>query len=144
MTVLKLGNHGANTVECIDLEDVDYIEIEGRKIIFHAKDEKYQHISTLSELEEHLFKHGFDLLDKTNLVNLKRVKHYDESQGKVFFEEQPTAKSKYATVALIKQKQIRRYLGQPLVKESRESLPAVLGLLHKDELKKRLIADYSG
>ena len=141
MTVLKLGSPGASMMECIDLDEVDYIEIEGRKIIFHIQDKKYQHISTLSELEEHLFKHGFDLLDKTNLVNLKRVRHYDEAQGKVFFEERPTSSSKYATVALIKQKQIRRYLGHNPVKAASTPINNVLKFIHQDSLKKRVCTD---
>jgi DNA-binding LytR/AlgR family response regulator len=108
MTVLKLLPDNKTELACISLLDVDYIEIEGRKIVYHVNNEKYRHISTLSELEEHLTHEGFDMLDKTNLVNLHKVVAFDEQQGKVFFQEPVTEKSKYATVALIKQKMIKK------------------------------------
>src|SRR5690606_19268492 len=119
---------------CISLMDVDYMEIEGRKIVYHCGQEKYRHISTLSELEEHLGYEGFDMLDKTNLVNLNRVTSFDPNQGKVFFKEPATNQSKYATVALIKQKLIRREMLQSATMHIRE----ILKKIKMSDLKRHL------
>ena len=133
MTVLRLRPDGSTELACISLHDVDYMEIEGRKIVFHVGQEKYRHISTLSELEEHLGPEGFDMLDKTNLVNLNRVTSFDPVQGKVFFHEPVTNQSKYATVALIKQKLIRREMMQSASSNIRD----ILKKIKFNEVKRR-------
>ncbi len=135
MTVLKLRADGTSELACISLFDVDYMEIEGRKIVYHVDQEKYRHISTLSELEEHLAVQGFDMLDKTNLVNLNRVASFDETQGKVYFQDPVTGNSKYATVALIKQKLIRREMLQSAAAHIRE----ILKRIKLNELKQRIM-----
>ncbi|HZG55235.1 LytTR family transcriptional regulator DNA-binding domain-containing protein [Paenibacillus sp.] len=134
MTVLKLRPDGSTELACISLLDVDYMEIEGRKIVYHIDQEKYRHISTLSELEEHLGQQGFDMLDKTNLVNLNRVVSFDDTQGKVYFQEPVTHHSKYATVALIKQKLIRREMLHSAASHIRE----ILKRIKFNELKQRI------
>jgi DNA-binding LytR/AlgR family response regulator len=135
MTVLKLYSDGSTELACISLLDVDYMEIEGRKIVYHIDNVKYRHISTLSELEEHLAHEGFDMLDKTNLVNLNKVASFDESQGKVYFHEPAAWNSKYATVALIKQKLIRREMVHSAASHIRE----VLKRIKLNELKQRIM-----
>jgi DNA-binding LytR/AlgR family response regulator len=135
MTVLKMYPDGTTELACISLLDVDYMEIEGRKIVYHVDNEKYRHISTLSELEEHLAQEGFDMLDKTNLVNLNKVSSFDESQGKVYFQEPSTGESKYATVALIKQKMIRREMLHSAASHIRE----ILKRIKLNELKQRIM-----
>jgi DNA-binding LytR/AlgR family response regulator len=135
MTVLKLRSDGSTELACISLLDVDYMEIEGRKIVYHVDQEKYRHISTLSELEEHLAVQGFDMLDKTNLVNLNRVSSFDETQGKVYFQDPVTNYSKYATVALIKQKLIRREMLHSAAAHIRE----ILKRIKLNELKQRIM-----
>lgn len=134
MTVLKLLPDNKTELACISLLDVDYIEIEGRKIVYHVNNEKYRHISTLSELEEHLTHEGFDMLDKTNLVNLHKVVAFDEQQGKVFFQEPVTEKSKYATVALIKQKMIKKEM-----KSTSDHIRDVLLRLKVNEMKRQIM-----
>lgn len=135
MTVLKLLPDGTTELACISLLDVDYMEIEGRKIVYHVDQSKYRHISTLSELEEHLGEYNFDMLDKTNLVNLNKVSSFDETQGKVFFQEPVTEESKYATVALIKQKLIRREMLQTTTSHIRDALKR----MKLNELKQRIM-----
>ncbi len=127
MTVLRVHPNGSEELACISLQDVDYMEIEGRKIVYHANNQKFRHISTLSEMEECLSKFGFDMLDKTNLVNLNKVASFDETQGKVFFEEPANPWSKYATVALIKQKLIRKEMIQSATAHIREVLKRIKG-----------------
>ncbi|TLS53299.1 LytTR family transcriptional regulator [Paenibacillus antri] len=135
MTVLKLCADGSTELACISLLDVDYMEIEGRKIVYHVDQAKYRHISTLSELEEHLAAQGFDMLDKTNLVNLNRVASFDDTQGKVYFQDPVTSSSKYATVALIKQKLIRREMLHSAAAHIRE----ILKRIKLNELKQRIM-----
>ncbi|WP_274365084.1 LytTR family transcriptional regulator DNA-binding domain-containing protein [Paenibacillus thermotolerans] len=127
MTVLRINPDGTEELACISLAEVDYMEIEGRKIVYHTDTQKFRHITTLSELEEHLSEAGFDMLDKTNLVNLNRVASFDESQGKVYFTEPATSRDKYATVALIKQKLIRKELVQSASAHIREVLKRIKG-----------------
>jgi DNA-binding LytR/AlgR family response regulator len=103
MPVLAKKEDRTELVE-LDLKEVLYINIEDRNIVYHTMEGKYYQISKLSELDEHLFELGFDLLDKTNLVNMNKVKHFDSKFGKIFFEETPSRTSKYASVAAIQQK----------------------------------------
>lgn len=107
MTVMRVEADDTTTLATINLLDVHYVEIEGRKIVYHIDGQKYRHISTLSELEEHLENEGFDMLDKTNLVNIKKIKYFDEKQGKVYFKNPIEDQDKFATVAFIKQRRIR-------------------------------------
>lgn len=135
MTVLKLLPDNKTELACISLLDVDYMEIEGRKIIYHVDNEKYRHISTLSELEELLTHEGFDMLDKTNLVNLHKVSSFDENQGKVYFQEPVNERSKYATVALIKQKLIKK----EMLKSAALHIRDILLRIKVNELKRRIM-----
>lgn len=137
MTVLRMKGEETAELACICLTDVDYMEIEGRRIVYHIGDQKYRHISTLSELEEHLSAEGFDMLDKTNLVNLNRIGAFDEQQGKVFFGTS-SSPGKYATVAMIKQKLIRRERQHSGASHIRDILKRVKG----NELKQRMNVDF--
>jgi len=47
---------------------------------------------------------GFVSLDRINLVNLKKVKEYDENLGKVYFKEGLMENRNFATIARLKQK----------------------------------------
>lgn len=104
MTVLCMNEAGNSELTCIDLINVDYIELENRRIVYHMEKKKYYHLSTLSDLYDCLADYEFDMLDKTNVVNLNKIKKLDEQHGKIYFETDPTKESKYATIALIKQK----------------------------------------
>lgn len=120
--VLKAKNEHETELVMLDLEDVLYINIEKRNIVYHTLDEKYFHLSTLSELYDHFFDSGFDLLDKTNLVNLHKIKKLDGKQGKIYFEENPTGDSKYATVAFIKQKLFHNVISRAIANNTNASL----------------------
>lgn len=96
MTVL---DETGTKLEIIDINDVDYIENEGRRVIYHIGNRKFYQITNKSELEALLYTRGFDALDRPYLVNMRKIRHFDQEYGKVFFEENPTANSKYATVA---------------------------------------------
>lgn len=120
--VLEAKNENETKLVMLDLEDVLYINIEKRNIVYHTLDNKYYHLSTLTELYDHFFDSGFDLLDKTNLVNLNKIKKLDGKQGKIYFEENPTSDSKYATVAFIKQKLFHNVISRAIANNTNTSL----------------------
>lgn len=120
--VLKQVNEHETELVLLDLSEVLYINIEKRNIVYHTLDQKYYHLSTLSELYDHFFDSGFDLLDKTNLVNMNKIKKLDGKQGKVYFEEEPTEDSKYATVAFIKQKLFQNVISRAIANNTNTSL----------------------
>jgi len=91
-------------LECINLYDVDFIETDKRKIIYYIGEKKYYQITTKSELDQLLYDEGFESLDRPNLVNLSKIRKFDEELGKVYFVEEPSEKSTFATVAKIKYK----------------------------------------
>lgn len=91
-------------LECINLYDVDFIETDKRKIIYFIGEKKYYQITTKSELDQFLYDEGFESLDRPNLVNLSKIRKFDEGLGKVYFVEEPDDKSTFATVAKIKYK----------------------------------------
>lgn len=111
MTVMRNNNENGKTEFFeINLYDVDFIEKESKYIVYYIDGEKYYQITTKSELEELLTDIGFDSLDRSNLVNMTKVKHYDKEFGKVFFEDSPSRDSKYATVARVKEKAIEKFI----------------------------------
>lgn len=102
MTVLKVNPDDTHSLEQINLYDVDFIETDKRKIIYHIGENTYYQINNKSELNDFLINKGFDPLDRPNLVNLNKIRKFDEEHGKVYFVEHPNANSKFATVARIK------------------------------------------
>lgn len=116
MTVMKIDPNGKKSFVCINMEDVDYFENDGRKAVLHIGEEKYYLITTKSEIEEWLMPRGFDVLDRSNLVNLKKIKDFDEQYGKVYFTENPTKDSKYAIVARIKYEFVKHFIHRVIAK----------------------------
>lgn len=93
----------------LSINEIQMVQVESRVLVFYTEKGKYKHLHTLTELEEMLEPQGFDMLDKTNLVNLKKVVRYDEDTGKVFFTKTSDEDVKYATVSMLKQKLVRKY-----------------------------------
>jgi DNA-binding LytR/AlgR family response regulator len=104
MPVIKKQPDGNHELFWLNIENIVKIEIDKRNVVFHTLEDVYYPLSTLSDYEEHFFRYGFDLLDKSNLVNMELVKKVDPIFGKVFFEDEPKANSKYAHIAAIQQK----------------------------------------
>ncbi|HEY0828415.1 MAG TPA: LytTR family DNA-binding domain-containing protein [Bacilli bacterium] len=123
MPVLKRNkNDGSSKLVVIELSDVLYIKIEDRTIVYHTADALYYHISTLSDLEDHLFDFGFDTLDKTNIVNLNKIKKLDTQHGNIYFDEEPMKSSKYASIAFIKQKLLKHELARIIANNTNTTL----------------------
>ena len=52
--MLKKHTDGSVELKFIDIRDIAFIRIENRTIVYHTENDHYYHISTLSDLEEHL------------------------------------------------------------------------------------------
>ncbi|PDO09692.1 MAG: hypothetical protein BLM47_11345 [Candidatus Reconcilbacillus cellulovorans] len=83
----------------VDLEDVLYIDSDNRKVVFHTHEGSFYLVDMLSAFARHLQPYGFRLLDRVNLVHLKKITHFDEEHHKVFFDRIVTKDSPYATVS---------------------------------------------
>lgn len=115
-------NEGSSELVLLDLKDVIYICVENRNLILHTTTDQYQHMSTLSDLQEHLYDQGFELLDRTNLVNQHKIKKLDKRQGKIYFEEQPTEDCKFATISYLKQKHLDKSLARIIANNTNSTL----------------------
>lgn len=85
----------------LDMQDVDFIETHSSGyVVFHTRDEVfYPLIPKLSVLEKHLEHLGFVRLDRTNLSNIGKIRHFDEERSLVYFQEHISKSSKYSTVS---------------------------------------------
>lgn len=93
----------------LDLNDVIYIDTGDRSVVFHTPDEVYYPVlPRISNLEMHLGQLGFRKLDRTNLVNTAKITHYDHEHALVFFDDQITKNSKYATISMSERGQFKK------------------------------------
>lgn len=120
--VLKKKSDGSTELIQLDLEDVIYICVENRNLVYHTQDESYFHISTLTDLKEHLSSFQFYLTDKTNLVNFKKIKKIEQKQGKIYFQDKPNSSDKYATIAFMKQKMYKNKIMRAIAENTNTSL----------------------
>ncbi|SET03385.1 LytTr DNA-binding domain-containing protein [Salinibacillus kushneri] len=107
MTVIEVGSDKSYKNVMINLNDVDYIESENRRLVYYIGDKRYLQITKLSEMKSVLNEQdGFVSLDRTNLVNLNKVKEYDQNLGNVYFDQKSESEGKrsFTTIAKIKQK----------------------------------------
>src|SRR5690554_3966934 len=73
----------------LDMQEVLFVDIEDRTVVYHTLEGKYYHLSpSLTSLTVHLEKIGFRKLDRINLVNIHKIKHYDEEHRKVYFDKE--------------------------------------------------------
>ncbi|PYI57328.1 LytTR family transcriptional regulator DNA-binding domain-containing protein [Paenibacillus flagellatus] len=99
MIVTRDPNNDTEWIE-LDFEDVVAIQSWDRTVILHTAEEQfYPVLPILSNMEKVMERFGFRKLDRTNLVNVNKIKHYDFEQALVFFEAPVTNKSKYATIS---------------------------------------------
>ncbi len=83
----------------LDAEDVLYMEVEERTVVFHTSDDKFYLLDTLSELAKRMGSIGFQKLDRINLVNMNKIKQFDDKNCKVFFDTETSEHSKSTTVS---------------------------------------------
>jgi DNA-binding LytR/AlgR family response regulator len=107
----------------IDINDVLYINIENRHVVLHTRDDKFYVPDKLEDYEEMLFHEGFELTDKTNLVNLKEIRYLDEDCNNLYFEEKPDLKkAKKASVAAIQLRARRRSILTAIARNNGKTL----------------------
>lgn len=70
----------------VNVENLVAIRPTARGPEFYTKDEVYFYPTRMDELHLLLKNAGFERLDRTNLVNLNRVKAFDPKDRKVYFE----------------------------------------------------------
>ncbi|MFK7697776.1 LytTR family DNA-binding domain-containing protein [Paenibacillus sp. HJGM_3] len=83
----------------LDVEEVLYMEVEERTVVFHTAKEKFYLLDTLSELAKRMGQLGFQKLDRINLVNLNKVTDFDEKTSKVYFNDEQGNRAKSTTVS---------------------------------------------
>lgn len=67
----------------LDAADVKYVELSGRKLIFHTAGEAIESGGTLKNLEEILYRYGFRRCNNYCLVNLKYITEVYKDQVKL-------------------------------------------------------------
>lgn len=104
------------------LEDICHIGVENRTITYNTKDSTYYQISTFEEISTILEEHGFSVVDRGNLINLKKVTKLDTEFSRVFFDEHISNDSKFAPVSATNIKKIKKYLESRKAQGDDESL----------------------
>lgn len=66
---------------------------------FYTKDGMYFYPTTMEEMLLMYKDMGFERLDRTNLVNMNKVKVFDPKARKVYFDDPWSKESKFATVS---------------------------------------------
>jgi DNA-binding LytR/AlgR family response regulator len=93
----------------LDLSEVTYMVNEDGVIAFCTETDKfYPLVPSLSLYEKHLHGLGFYRLDRVNLVNMNKVKGFDEQRGLVFFDDPPHEVQNSTTVAFMKIRKMKQ------------------------------------
>jgi len=97
----------------LDLNDVIYMHLEDRTLVYHTLKEHFYHLMpSLSVLAKHTEAINFERLDRINLVNMNKIRHFDDEFAKVYF--QPIAdidyESKSATVAFLNKGKLKKFM----------------------------------
>lgn len=99
---IKSGDAGV-----IDSRKVIFIQTEGELTILHTQTDEYRPAGALKDYAEILIAEGFEALSKSNLVNLNKIKTYDKSTNKIFFDKE--LKGKYTKVS---RRNVRKFKGE--------------------------------
>lgn len=79
----------------INIEDLIYAEVFLKETILYTKDNQYETIMALGDLEEKLSTYGFFRCHRSYLINLKRVRGYEKYKVLVEDTEVPVSRGKY-------------------------------------------------
>lgn len=91
----------------IDSSSVIFLQTEGEHTILHTRTDEYRPAVALKDYAEILLPVGFESLSKSNLVNIKKAKVYDELTNKIFFDKD--LKGKYVKVS---RRNVRKLKGE--------------------------------
>ncbi|KAA9007461.1 LytTR family transcriptional regulator [Paenibacillus spiritus] len=87
-------------------EEILYFSNYKNTIFVHTKDGEYVLPTTLSDLYAAYGGHGFERLDRSNVVNLGNVENYDAERKVVNFRNAP----KFAVVSESNESRLKKYL----------------------------------
>ena len=90
----------------LDLNDVLFTFVESNVIKYQTKNEVFSQISTLEEQERFLSTMGFKKLERGYLVQMDKVKWYDDETHQVFFEPYPSKNVPSAPVSRVHRKDV--------------------------------------
>jgi DNA-binding LytR/AlgR family response regulator len=99
----------------LDMNDVVYMHMDDRTVVYHTINDQFYHLMpSLSVLARHVQDLGFEKLDRINLVNVDKIKHFDDDYALVYFqrEDEITKESKSATVAFLNKGKLKKRLQQ--------------------------------
>ena len=86
----------------MDMADVLYIQTEDGAVVFHTSGGRvYPLVPSLSMYAKHTESIGFHKLDRTNLVNMGKLREFDEKRGLVFFDDDTESERQSAIVAFM-------------------------------------------
>lgn len=83
-------------VHFVPLEDILCITIFQKKIMFFTEKHVFYALNTVKDYLDLTNEHGFEMLDRNNVVQVGKIKKYDPVQKIVFFGE---CGSRYCTVS---------------------------------------------
>lgn len=98
-------------IHMLDVSDIWYVSVDSNRfVVYHTEHEVYYQPNNMEQVLAFLKFHQFEKLDRGMVVNVKNIKSFDHEFGKVFFEENLTNESKYATVSYSKTNKLKKIL----------------------------------
>lgn len=125
MTVYRIDEGGKVELRCVDFAEVAMIvPVESRKMAYYVDGQIYYSIVSLEDLEEGLERSNYDfyLLDRSNLVNMGKIKQLDEVYGKVYFEENPDKNSLFANIARVTLSSMRQLIRRFIARNNESTI----------------------
>lgn len=86
MEKLPLINVVTGESEWVNVDDILFGHIRNEKLIFNTNKGVYQPITTIRDFLPLLEPLGFKQLEKSNVVNIRKITRYDKRLHSVFFE----------------------------------------------------------
>jgi DNA-binding LytR/AlgR family response regulator len=99
-----------DSVHILDLDDVVALSKKGKTLEYHTKDHIFEHITSLESLTAILRQHGFERLDRDNIVNMNKISRFDSLTNKVFFGDEFSKPVKSFTVSWANVRKLRKWL----------------------------------
>jgi hypothetical protein len=72
----------------------------------------YYSLSKLEDVIQFFNPQGYEKVDRGNVANVSAITYFDSTLGKVYFDDQITIDSKYATLSPVYHKRLRELLGK--------------------------------
>lgn len=110
--VIPALRRGDGSVHWLSLRDICYVALDDRNIVFHTADDEFIHPGKLEDMALALRPEGFEKLDRGVVAQIRNIKKYDSWYGKVFFSNEVTEHSKYATLSPLYHSKLRKTIGK--------------------------------